>query len=103
MFPIRPNEDRVIVKPETLADKVGSLFIPDIAKGEPKKGTVMRVGPGLACKHCGVPKAIDLVEGAVVVFPEGAGHDFELDGEKYKVIRASDIQLIEDPNVQSTN
>ena len=94
MFPIKPNEDRVIVKPEALAPTTkGGIWIPDTAKGNPKQGTVIAVGPGLACKHCGLPKAIDVTVGETVMFPETAGYQFDHGGESYLVIRASDIQL----------
>ena len=95
MFPIRPNEDRVIIKPETLADQTkGGLWIPDIAKGNPKQGEVMRVGVGSACKHCGLPKPIEIEVGDKVIFPDSAGTEIEYDGEKYLIIRSMDIQGI---------
>jgi len=94
MFPIRPNEDRVIVKPETIAEKTeGGLWIPDNAKGAPKKGVVVAVGEGCACRHCGLPKEPQVKVGQTVTFPETAGSEFQHDGEDYKVIRATDIQL----------
>lgn len=94
MFPIKPNEDRVIIKPEEMPDKTrGGLWIPDTAKGNPKQGKVVAVGHGIACKHCGKPKPIEIEVGATVMFPESAGTELTQGDEQYLVMRASDIQL----------
>lgn len=94
MFPIKPNEDRVIVKPETLADKTeGGLWIPDTAKGNPKKGVVLAVGEGRACPHCGKPHTPMVAIGDTVTFPESAGTSYKIGGEDILVIRSTDIQL----------
>jgi len=98
MFPIIPNEDRVIIKPEELSDKTKTgLWIPDTAKGAPKQGTVVAVGAGKACPHCGLPMPIQVKVGMTVTFPETAGTEQMIGDEKYLVIRATDIQLF-DPN-----
>lgn len=92
MFPIRPNEDRVIVRPVLNPEKSsGGLHIPDNARGTPTKAIVMAVGPGRACPHCGLPKPIQIEEGWLVMYPEAAGHEFSWEGKDYKTIRASDI------------
>ena len=94
MFPIKPNEDRIIIEPETMPDKTkGGLWIPDTAKGTPRQGKVIAVGPGVACHHCGLPKTIDVEVGATVMYPESAGFSFQHDDKDYLVIRATDIQL----------
>lgn len=94
MFPIRPNEDRVIIKPEALSDKTdGGLWIPDNAKGKPQKGVVVAVGIGRACPHCGLPHTPEVLVGQTVTFPDTAGSEFQNENETYLVIRATDIQL----------
>lgn len=103
-FPIIPNEDRVIIKPEVLADKTsGGLWIPDNAKGAPKQGTVVAAGPGKACPHCGVPVPIQVPIGATVTFPESAGSEQMIGNEMYLVLRATDIQLFDPKSIPSGN
>lgn len=98
MFPIVPNEDRVIIKPEEISDKTkGGLWIPDTAKAAPKHGRVVAVGEGKACPHCGLPVPIKIKEGMIVSFPETAGSPEWIGDEQYLVLRATDIQLF-DPN-----
>jgi chaperonin GroES len=88
MFPIRPYKDRLIVEPHKLDDKTkGGLFIPEIAKGKAKKGTVIRAG-----KEC----ESEFNVGDVVLWPEGAGTEFELDEKMYLLLRANDIQMFDE-------
>ena len=92
MFPIKPHEDRIIVRlipnPEKSA---GGLHIPDTARGVPSMGVVAAIGPGKSCEHCGLPKSTKLELGWTVVFPEGAGYPFDWDDVPYKTIRFTDI------------
>lgn len=91
-FPIKPHEDRIIVKLIEKPDKTSSgLHIPETAKGAPSMGVVVAVGPGRACEHCGLPKSTKIETGWTVVFPEAAGYQFEWDDVEYKTLRASDI------------
>jgi chaperonin GroES len=101
-FPIKPNEDRVIVFPEILPDKTdGGLWIPDTAKGAPKKGTVVAVGDGKACSHCGKPEPLKVEVGMEVTFPETAGISVNIGDKVYIIIRATDIQLFLPKSVPS--
>ncbi len=98
MFPIRPNEDRVIVRPQQVADQTeGGLWIPDNAKGKSRRGKVVAVGIGKSCLHCGLPHSPEVKEGMDVSWPESAGNEEVIGGETFLVIRAGDIQLY-DPN-----
>ncbi len=42
-----PLGDRLLVKPDDVEDRVGSLYIPQGSAERPFKGTVVAVGPGL--------------------------------------------------------
>ena len=98
MFPIRPNEDRVIVKPQELSDKTETGFwIPDSAKGKRRRGKVVAVGIGKTCPNCHLPHPPEIKEGMDVSFPETAGFEEMIGGEPYIILRAGDIQLY-DPN-----
>lgn len=91
-FPIKPLEDRIIVKLIGKPDKTATgLHIPDTAKGAPSMGVVVAVGSGKACEHCGLPKSTKIELGWTVIFPEGAGYQFTWDDIEYKTLRASDI------------
>jgi chaperonin GroES len=87
-----PNEDRLIVKqlPNPEMSK-GGLHIPLNAKGFPTNGKVIAVGEGKWQNGVFVPTKIKV--GEIVNYPEPAGTDFDFDGESYKVIRSSDINL----------
>ncbi len=96
----QPSEDRILVKPITGPDKTsGGLHIPETAKAPPTKGIVVAVGPGAACRHCGLPNEPKVEVGWTVLFPENAGLEIMVNGEPHKVIRFLDIQLYDD-NVQ---
>lgn len=102
-FSIKPHEDRIIVRLIENPNKTETgLHIPETAKGAPKMGIVVAVGPGKACEHCGLPKTTKIELGWIVVFPEQAGYQFEWDNVEHKTLRASDI-IHYDPTPQDGN
>ncbi len=86
---IRPLADRVLVKPAAAEEKsVGGIIIPDTAKEKPQKGEIVAVGTGTKDEEM-VVKVKD-----VVLYGKYAGTELELDGEKYLIMRQSDILAI---------
>ncbi len=88
---IKPLSDRVVIMPAAAETKtVGGIIIPDSAKEKPLKGTVVAVGNGT--------KDEDMVleVGNTVLFGKYAGTELELDGEKYLIMRQSDVLAIID-------
>jgi len=86
---IKPLADRVLVKPATAEEKtVGGIIIPDTAKEKPLKGEVISTGNGTKDEEM-VVKA-----GDNVLYGKYAGTEIELDGEKYLIMRQSDILAI---------
>ena len=86
---IRPLADRVLVKPAAEEEKsVGGIIIPDTAKEKPQKGEIVAVGTGTKDEEM-VVKVKD-----VVLYGKYAGTELELDGEKYLIMRQSDILAI---------
>jgi chaperonin GroES len=76
---IKPLADRVLVKPAAAEEKtVGGIIIPDTAKEKPLKGEVISTGNGTKDEEMVVK----------------AGTEIELDGEKYLIMRQSDILAI---------
>ena len=86
---IQPLADRVLIKPAAAEEKtVGGIIIPDTAKEKPLKGSVIAVGNGTKDEEM-VIKAED-----TVLYGKYSGTEVELDGEKYLIMRQSDVLAI---------
>ena len=86
---IQPLADRVLIKPAAAEEKtVGGIIIPDTAKEKPLKGSVIAVGNGTKDEEM-VLKAED-----TVLYGKYSGTEVELDGEKYLIMRHSDVLAI---------
>lgn len=86
---IKPLADRVLVKPAAAEQKTTSgIIIPDTAKEKPLKGEVLEVGEGTKDEKMVVAK------GDQVLFGKYAGTELELEGEKYLIMRQSDILAV---------
>ena len=86
---IQPLADRVLIKPAAAEEKtVGGIIIPDTAKEKPLKGSVIAVGNGTKNEEM-VLKAED-----TVLYGKYSGTEVELDGEKYLIMRQSDVLAI---------
>ena len=86
---LKPLADRVIIKP-TPAEEVtmSGIIIPDSAKEKPLRGTVTAVGTGTKDEE------MHLKEGDQVLFGKYAGSEIEFEGEKYLIMRQSDVLAI---------
>ncbi len=86
---IKPLADRVLVKPAPAEEKtVGGIIIPDTAKEKPLQGEVLAVG-------CGTKdEAMVLKAGDNVLYGKYSGTEVELDGEKYLIMRQSDVLAV---------
>jgi len=86
---IKPLADRVLVKPAAAEQKtVSGIIIPDSAKEKPLKGEVLAVGNGTKDEEMVV------AVGNTVLFGKYAGTELEWEGEKYLIMRQSDILAI---------
>ena len=86
---IKPLADRVLVLPAPAEDKtIGGIIIPDSAKENPLKGKVIAIGNGTKDEEM-VVKPDD-----TVLYGKYAGTEIELDGEKYLIMKQSDILAI---------
>lgn len=83
---IKPLGDRVLIQP-TAAEEVtaSGIYIPDAAKEKPLKGTVVAVGNG------NKDEEMILKAGDTVLFGKYAGTELQFDGEKYLMMRQSDV------------
>lgn len=86
---IQPLADRVLITPAAAEEKtVSGIIIPDTAKEKPLKGTVRAVGTGTK------DEAMVLKEGDVVLYGKYAGTEIEIEGEKYLIMRQSDVLAV---------
>jgi len=86
---IKPLADRVLIKPAAAEEKtVSGIIIPDSAKEKPLKGEVMAVGKGTKDEEMVVKV------GDQVLYGKYAGTEVEFDGDKFLIMRQSDILAI---------
>ena len=90
-FKINPLSDRVIIKPNSGADKtVGGIILPETAKEKPTEGKVIAVGPGKVTDDGLLIKPKVKIDDTVL-FGKYNGTDIKIDGEEYLIIRESDL------------
>ena len=86
---IKPLADRVLIKPVAAEEKtVGGIIIPDSAKEKPLKGKVIAVGKGTKDEE------MVLNAGDSVLYGKFAGTELELEGERFLIMRQSDVLAI---------
>jgi len=86
---IKPLADRVLVKAAAAEEKtIGGIIIPDSAKEKPLKGEVIAVGQGTKDEE------MILKAGDQVLYGKYAGTEIELDGDKFLIMRQSDVLAI---------
>ena len=78
----------MLVLPAPAEEKVGGIIIPDTAKEKPQRGKVVAVGLGTK------DDAMILKAGDVVLYGKYAGTEIEYDGEKYLMMRQSDVLAV---------
>jgi chaperonin GroES len=88
---LRPLDDRVVLKPLEAQDKTaGGIFLPDTAKEKPQIGKVVWIGPGKV-QDDGKRSPMSVKKNDEVLFGKYMGNDVEIDGEKYVIVRESDL------------
>ena len=86
---IKPLADRVLVKPAAAEEKtIGGIIIPDSAKEKPLRGEIIAAGKGTKDEE------MVLKTGDQVLYGKYAGTELELDGEKFLIMRQSDVLAI---------
>lgn len=88
---LKPLADRVIVRQTEAEEKTKSgLYLPDAAKEKPTKGKVIAVGPGRLDDN-GKRTEVAVRVNDVVYYGKYSGTDVEIDGEKFVILRESDL------------
>lgn len=86
---IKPLADRVLILPAPAEEKtIGGIIIPDSAKEKPLRGKVVAVGNGTKDEE------MILKAGDEVLYGKYAGTELEFEGEKYLIMRQSDVLAI---------
>ncbi len=86
---IQPLADRVLIEPAAAEEKtVGGIIIPDTAKEKPLQGKVIAVGKGTKDEE------MVLKAGDTVLYGKYAGTELEFEGQKYLVMRQSDVVAV---------
>ena len=86
---LKPLADRVLIKPAAAEERTaGGIIIPDTAKEKPLQGEVLAVGNGTKDEE------MTLKAGDRVLYGKYAGTEVELDGEKYMIMRQSDVLAV---------
>jgi len=74
--------------PAPAEEKIGGIIIPDTAKEKPLRGKIVAVGNGTKDEE------MILKAGDEVLYGKYAGTELEFDGEKYLMMRQSDVLAI---------
>ena len=86
---IKPLADRVLILPMAAEEKtIGGIIIPDTAKEKPLQGKVVAVGNGTKDEEM-VIAVVDQV-----LYGKYSGTELEFEGEKYLIMRQSDVLAI---------
>lgn len=86
---IKPLADRVLILPAPAEEKtIGGIIIPDTAKEKPLQGKVVAVGHGTKDEE------MVLKDGDTVLYGKYSGTEIEHEGEKYLIMRQSDILAV---------
>lgn len=85
---LKPLWDQVVLELTPQQEqKRGELYIPESSSdNKPMQGVIVAIGPGKEDADMSV-----LSLGATVLFKQYSGSEFEREGKKYLVLRASDI------------
>lgn len=88
---LKPLNDRVIVRRFEAEETTKSgIVLPDAAKEKPTKGKIVAAGPG-ALGDTGKRSALSVKVGDTVVYGKWSGTEVEYDGEKFVILKESDL------------
>ncbi len=88
---LRPLDDRVIIKQSDAEEKTaGGIILPDAAKEKPQIGKIVATGPGKLLDD-GKRSKMSVKKNDEVIYAKYIGSEVEIDGEKFVVLRESDV------------
>ncbi len=88
---LKPLDDRVVIKQSDAQEKTtGGIILPDTAKEKPQIGKVIATGPGKLLDDGKLSK-MSVKKKDDVIYAKYIGSDVEIEGEKYVILKESDI------------
>ena len=88
---LKPLDDRIVIKQSEAEEKsAGGILLPDTAKEKPQIGKVVAIGPGKLLDD-GKRGRMSVKKKDEVIYAKYSGSDVEVDGEKYVILRESDV------------
>ncbi len=93
-FPLKPLEDKIIVKQaEAETQTASGLYIPDNAKEKPQQGEVLAVGPGRRDEK-GERIPMDVQVGDKILYSKYGGTEVHYQGDDYLIVAARDVLAV---------
>jgi chaperonin GroES len=88
---LKPLDDRIVIKQSEAEEKTaGGIILPDTAKEKPQIGKVVATGPGKLLDD-GKRAKMSVKNNDEVIYAKYIGSDVEIDGDKYVILRESDV------------
>ena len=88
---LKPLDDRIIIKQSDAEDKsAGGILLPDSAQEKPQIGKIVAAGPGKLLDD-GKRAQMSVKKKDEVLYAKYSGSDVEVDGDKYVILRESDV------------
>ena len=88
---LRPLDDRVVIEQSEAEEKTaGGIFLPDAAKEKPQIGKIIAIGPGKLLDN-GKRSKMSVKMNDRVIYGKYIGNEVEIDGDKYVVVRESEL------------
>jgi len=88
---LKPLDDRIVIKQSDAEEKTsGGIILPDAAREKPQIGTVVAIGPGKILDD-GTRGTMSVKNKNEVIYAKYIGSDVEIDGEKYVILKESDV------------
>lgn len=89
----QPLGQKVLILPNAVVDKIGSIYIPEGAKEKPLVGQILKIGLGRKNAD-GTHQPFDVEVGQRVLFSKFGGTEIEIQGQKLKLVDESDVLMI---------
>ena len=91
---LKPLGDRLVVEPKEQEETTASgLVLPETAKEKPQQGTVIAIGPGRRDDD-GKRIEMDVAVDDIVLYAKYAGTEIKFEGDKFLILKESDVLAI---------
>jgi chaperonin GroES len=88
---LEPLDDRVVVRRiDESSEKIGTLFIPEMAREKPQTGEIVAAGPGRILEN-GKRAPLTLGVGDRVFYGKYSGIEITIDAEQLLILRESEV------------